>query len=83
MMVASTGTWLAGLAGTTISPVTRVFPGLADHIWMAAVVAVFVGGLGRLAAELMLVFGFGVITLNLEAKTKKEKILTITPFSFC
>ncbi len=49
---------------------------------MAAVVAVAVGGLGRLAAELLLVFGFGVITLNLEAKTKKGKNFDNNTFQF-
>ncbi len=79
MLVVAIGTWLAGLAGTANSPITRVFPGLADHIWRDVFVVVIVGGLGSLA---------GVFACNwvwsdypsLEAKGKSFGYNTFQPF---
>jgi len=49
MFVFGVSTWLAGVAGVAIAPILTVFPGLADQIWMDALVVVVVGGLGSLA----------------------------------
>ena len=75
------GTALAGLAGVILIPMYYAFPGVGSYFMLAAVVVIFLGGLGNMIGCILGGFIIGILAKSFE-QLQFAPMLVVTPLTF-